>query len=242
MRPALAAPRPDMRVFDDPAALSRGAAVEIAYRAGEAIRARGIFTVALAGGTTPRRLYELLADEREPFRAGIRWSRIDFFWGDERCVPPDHTESNFRMAQEALISRVPVPPENVHRIHGEDPDPSVAAEEYERVVRGFFESRGLMARGLPRLDLVLLGLGADGHTASLFPGGEAIRETSHLVAAPYVETLASRRPGQACRRRHVLHFAGHQRAHLAGGPCRRGRPGPLRRPYNYGLSGPVRVS
>jgi 6-phosphogluconolactonase len=174
----------DLRVFPDGADLARAAAEEFARRAEEAIRARGRFSIALSGGSTPRHLFALLADPAEPYRDRIDWRAVHVFWGDERHVPPDHPESNFRMARETLLDRVAVPAENVHRIRGEEPDAARAAALYEEELRAFF-------RGAPRFDLVLLGLGADAHTASLFPGTSAVRERERWVAAPWVEKLGT---------------------------------------------------
>lgn len=170
----------------DAGALARDAAEELARCAEEAVRERGRFTLALAGGSTPKRLYELLADRDAPFRERIDWSSVHFFWGDERHVPPDHSDSNYRMAREALLDAVPVPPGNVHRIRAELPGAVQAAAEYEAELRRSF---ALVPGEVPRFDLVLLGLGADGHTASLFPGSEALHERERLVAAPWIAKL-----------------------------------------------------
>jgi len=186
----VAEPLIDLRVFAGGAELARAAAEEFTRRAGEAIRARERCAVALSGGSTPRRLFALLADPAQPFRDRIEWRAVHFFWGDERHVPPDHPESNFRMARETLLDAVPVPAENVHRIRGEEPDAARAAALYEDELRTFF-SGALYAPRAPRFDLVLLGLGADAHTASLFPGSEAVRERERWVVAPWVETLRS---------------------------------------------------
>jgi 6-phosphogluconolactonase len=142
------------------------------------VQARDRFTVALAGGSTPRALYRLLADDKGPYRTRVPWESTHVFFGDERMVPPDDPESNARMAFEALLRHVPVPEEQVHRIRGENPDPERAAEEYEEMLRSTFRLAG---RERPRFDLVLLGLGADGHTASLFPGDRALEERDRLV-------------------------------------------------------------
>jgi 6-phosphogluconolactonase len=143
------------------------------------------FTLALAGGSTPRSLYQLLADAAGPYRARLPWERFHFFWGDERHVPPDHPDSNYRMAREAMLDRVPVAPTNVHRIAAELADARQAAAAYEQELRGFF---GLPPkRAWPRFDYLLLGLGEEGHTASLFPGSPALDERERLVAAPWVE-------------------------------------------------------
>lgn len=178
----MAEPLIDLRIFADGAELARAAAEEFARRADQAIDARGRFSVALSGGSTPRRLFTLLADPAEPFRDRIDWHAVHFFWGDERHVPPDHPESNDRMARETLLDPLSVPAENVHRIRGEEPDAHRAAALYEEELRAFFS-------GAPRFDLVLLGLGADAHTASLFPGTAAVRERERWAVAQWVEKL-----------------------------------------------------
>ena len=148
--------------------------------AGNAIRARGECKVALAGGSTPRDMYQRLA--RAPLASSLDWSCIQVLWGDERCVPPDHEASNYRMVREALLDHVPIPPANVHRIHGED-DPARAAAAYERVLRRLLRTPSGPPRAIPgrRIDLVLLGLGEDGHTASLFPGSLAANDDPRWV-------------------------------------------------------------
>jgi 6-phosphogluconolactonase len=171
-----------IRTFDDPEAVSRAAADEFVRCCREAIAARGRFTVALSGGSTPRRLYQLLAGP--PWDDRIDWGRIVFFWGDERCVPPDNAESNYRMAREALLTRVPVPPAHVHRIHAEHTDHAGAALDYQNTLA---DTLGVEANGEPpSLDLVLLGMGPCGHTASLFPHTAALNETSRWVVANFV--------------------------------------------------------
>jgi len=171
-----------VRIFDDPSALMRAAADEIVSAARAAADERGRFTWALGGGSTPRALYRLLAGD--PYRERMPWSAIHFFWGDERHVPPDHPDSNFRMAREAMLDAAPVPPENIHRVRAEEPDAQRAAAEYEAALRSFF----VPAPGeFPRFDLILLGLGKEGHTASLFPESPVLRERERLVAAPWVE-------------------------------------------------------
>jgi len=172
----------EVRIFADPAGLMRAAADEIAQAARRAVDERGRFAWALAGGSTPRDLYRLLA--RDPYRGRLPWNAIHFFWGDERHVPPDHPDSNFRMAREAMLDAVPVPPDNIHRVRAEEPDAQRAAAEYEATLRAFFD---LAAGEWPRFDLIQLGLGKDGHTASLFPGGDAVHERERLVVAPWVE-------------------------------------------------------
>ena len=176
----------EVRVFDGVSELMRATAEEIALAARQAAGEHGRFTWALAGGSTPRTVYELLASDF--YRERIPWSAVHFFWGDERHVPPDHPDSNFRMARAAMLDRVPAPAENVHRIPAEEPDAQRAAAEYESTLRSFFALSPDKRPGeQPRFDLVLLGLGKDGHTASLFPGGDAVRERERLVVAPWVE-------------------------------------------------------
>ena len=178
---------PEIRKVRDTNELSRVGAEEYLRAARDATRQRGIFTVALAGGRTPTGLYELLATHSA---SELAWDRMHFFWGDERSVPPDHPDSNYRMAREALLSRVGVPAENVHRIATEQGDANRVAANYEQSLREFFH---LEEGRLPRFDFVLLGMGADGHTASLFPGTPAVHERSRLVVALWVETLRSYR-------------------------------------------------
>lgn len=144
-------------------------------------------SVALAGGSTPRGLYRLLTSE--PYRSQIPWEHLRVFWGDERTVPPDHQESNFRMAEETLLSQVPVPLKQVFRIEGELPADE-AAVRYEAVLREQFR---LSPGEVPRFDLILLGMGPDGHTASLFPGTSAVAESHKLVTAPWVEKFHTHR-------------------------------------------------
>jgi ribose 5-phosphate isomerase len=164
--------RAEVQVVADSAALARAAAEHIVRSAGEAIAARGRFVLALSGGSTPRAAYAGLA--LPPLAGGVDWERVHLVWGDERCVPPDHPDSNYRMAREILLDRVPIPPKQIHRIPGE-PSPTAAAEGYERLLRSLVGESGI--------DLVLLGLGADGHTASLFPGRPAVRERVRWVVA-----------------------------------------------------------
>ncbi len=146
--------------------------------AAAAICAKGRFTIALVGGSTPKRLYELLAEE--PYVSRIDWLRVHVFWGDERCVPPDHADSNYRMARETLLARVPIPVGNIFPMPGAA-EPEEGARQYEATIRRFF---GLQVGSeFPAIDLVLLGLGTDGHTASLFPGSVVLKERRRLVAA-----------------------------------------------------------
>jgi 6-phosphogluconolactonase len=165
-------------VFPSTAALAEAAAGSFVTRAQQAISAKGQFNVALTGGTTPRDTYRLLATEL--YAARIDWSRVHIFWGDERCVPPDHEASNYRMAREALLDHVPIPQSNVHRMHGEA-EPDAAAFEYERLIDEIVGER---------FDLIQLGMGADGHIASLFPDTPALHEQARRVQAQFVETVA----------------------------------------------------
>ena len=162
-------------VFETPEQLALAAAERFVEYAGELRGMTEKFSVSLAGGNTPRRVYELLATER--FKNRIEWSQVHLFFGDERCVPPQHPDSNYAMAYEALISRVAIPADNVHRIIGES-NANEGALEYENELRAFF-----VGRDWPRFDLVLLGMGEDGHTASLFPASASLKEMSRWVLA-----------------------------------------------------------
>lgn len=144
----------------------------------EAMQARGRFSVALSGGSTPKALYALLATEA--FSAQIDWAHTFIFWGDERCVPPDDADSNYRMARESLLDHVSVPPDHIYRMRGEL-DPEQAAGEYEGFLKVFFKGENT------RFDLLLLGMGDDGHTASLFPRTAALKEKERFVVANYLE-------------------------------------------------------
>lgn len=177
---------PEIIICADSAALNAEAARRFASLASEAVAARGRFTVALSGGSTPRSLYQLLATPE--WRENLPWSAIHVFWGDERHVAPDHADSNYRMASEALLAHVPIPTENIHRMRGEVADAGLAATEYEEELRRVFE---LKNEEWPRFDLILLGLGNDGHTASLFPETEALAEHSRQVVSQWVEKLAT---------------------------------------------------
>ncbi|MDX6711265.1 MAG: 6-phosphogluconolactonase [Blastocatellia bacterium] len=178
-----------IKVLEDQTALAREAAVEFTDLALKAVAERGVFAVALSGGSTPKVMYSLLADDVE-FSSRLSWDRMHFFWGDERYVPSDNPESNFRMVHEALLSKVPVPVENVHRVKTELGAAADVAEDYQRVLEAYF---GKKENGIPRFDLVLLGMGPDGHTASLFPGTTALAETERLVVANWVEKFQTYR-------------------------------------------------
>ncbi len=171
--------RGELRVYGDAEQLARAAAELFVALAVESIEARRRFRVALSGGNTPRRVYQLLSAAQ--FSRRIDWNQVDVFWGDERYVPADDRESNYRMAFEALLRHVPVPPANVHRVPTEISPPSAAAAAYEEQIR-----RSFTESSLPRFDLVYLGLGTNGHTASLFPHSSALREQSRLVLADFV--------------------------------------------------------
>jgi 6-phosphogluconolactonase len=179
---------PNVQVFGDAAALADAGARHFARRAAEGVLGRGRFTVALSGGSTPRAMLSLLA--AEPYKTSVPWQSVYFFWGDERDVPPDHAESNYKMAHDALLARVPVPPGNVRRIRSEL-GAERAAAEYSAELRRFFALGG--AGELPRLDLVFLGMGADGHTASLFPGTTALAAGREIAVSTWVEKLQTHR-------------------------------------------------
>jgi 6-phosphogluconolactonase len=178
---------PDLRIVDNPPALFQAAAEEFAAQAIAAVNAQGRFTLALSGGSTPKALYSQLATK---YRDRLPWDKIFFFWGDERHVPPDSPESNYRMVDEALLSKVPVPAGNVFRVPAEDPDAGRAAQRYEQTLREFFQ---VPTGALPRFDLILLGMGPDGHTASLFPNTAALHEQARLVVANWVEKFQTYR-------------------------------------------------
>jgi 6-phosphogluconolactonase len=173
-------------VCDNAAALSRAAAERLEAAIDEAVARSGRCSVALSGGSTPRALYRLLADPTAPFRRHIPWTRVHLFWGDERHVPPDHRDSNYRMVRETLLRSISIPEENVHRVQAELAEAAQAARAYEAVLRSFFGAE-------PRFDVVLLGLGEDAHTASLFPGSEALDERERWVAAPFVAKQSAHR-------------------------------------------------
>jgi 6-phosphogluconolactonase len=178
---------PDIRKLTTPQELFEAAAEEVVRAANQAVTQRGRFTLALSGGSTPKNLYTLLATNA---RTSLPWDQTYFFWSDERHVPPADPESNYRMAEEAMLSKVPVAASNVFRVPTENPDAAAAAEAYEQTLRKFF---AVEAGQLPRFDLVLLGMGPDGHTASLFPETAALQEKARLVVANWVEKLKTSR-------------------------------------------------
>src|SRR5271157_1236122 len=176
---------PQLFVLEDAQAVTVRAAEEVAHVAGEAISIHGQFTLCLAGGSTPAAMYELLATR---FKLSVDWKEVQFFWGDDRCVPPDHKASNFAMATRTMLSPLGIKPEQIHRIHGEL-KPDECATAYEAELRKFFSLR---PGQLPRFDLALLGLGANAHTASLFPGDPAIHETRRMALAVEVDDPTQR--------------------------------------------------
>jgi 6-phosphogluconolactonase len=176
----------DLRIHADADALIDAVAQRWLELTNNAINARGKFHVALSGGTTPRALYRRLSQPK--FADRIAWDRVHVYFGDERTVPPDHSDSNYRMAREALLDHVPIPAAQVHRIEGELEDPHVAASKY---IRDLSRNLPLSAQGVVQFDLLLLGVGPDGHIASLFPATPVLHERARLVEAVYVEKLST---------------------------------------------------
>jgi len=191
-----------LTVADDEGALARSAAERLTTLIERSIAATGNAVVSLTGGSTPRRLYALLGDEAHPWRERIDWARLHLFWGDERCVPPDHPASNFGMARSALLDRVSVPSSQIHRMRGEIADARHAAEDYGGELRAGFAAAG---RADLTFDVMLLGLGEDAHVASIFPGSELLRRRplegrpteAELVGRPEAELVG--RPTDADR-------------------------------------------
>ncbi len=170
------------RISSTPAEVATAAAQLFSDAANAAAQARGRARIAISGGTTPKAMFQLLADPAQPFLRQVPWDKLDLYWVDERCVPPTETDSNYRMTSETLLSKVPLSPERIHRMEGEL-DPEVAAARYESTIRNTFRLEGAET---PTFDLILLGMGDDGHTASLFPHTEAINDLTHIVVANYV--------------------------------------------------------
>ncbi len=179
---------PDVQVFSSPAEVARAAARLFVDYAWQSIAKDGQFMVALSGGNTPRQMFELLASDE--FRGQVDWAKVHIFWSDERAVPPTSPESNYGMARRELLIRVPIPEGNVHRMEAEKASIGRAAHEYEEVLRKYLD---LDDRGFPRFHLIFLGMGTDGHTASLFPGTRVSRQTSRWVSTPTVTKLNMRR-------------------------------------------------
>jgi 6-phosphogluconolactonase len=176
-----------VRTLPNPQEVASAAAELFVERAADAQARRGVFTVALSGGSTPRAFHALLA--ASPLRDRVDWSRIQFFWGDERCVPPDRPDSNFLMAKQTLLDAVPVPDDHIHRMRGED-DPASAASAYEAEIWKVF---GPSSDATPAFDLIYTGMGPDGHTLSLFPHTAALSVTDRLVIANNVPQLNTNR-------------------------------------------------
>lgn len=172
---------PEIKVVPDVKGVAAEAAERVARAAERAIAERGRFSIALSGGSTPKALHALLASE--PYRSRIDWSRVYVLWGDERAVPPEHKDSNYRMAEETLLSKVPIPKEQIHRMRGE------MAERADEAAREY----GLMLKQKVEdgLDVVLLGMGGDGHTASIFPHTKAVSETEHRVIGYFAENSST---------------------------------------------------
>ncbi len=204
----------EIRIFKNSEELARSAAELFIELAAAAIEQRGRFAVALAGGSTPRALYERLAER--PFAKRVDWTRVHIFWGDERSVPPGHPDSNYWLAHETWLKHLAISPQNIHRICGEL-KPQEAADRYQSELSNFFSNKQW-----PDFDLVLLGMGEDGHTASLFPHTAALDEKSRWVTANYVEKLRSWRvtltPGAINGAKHIAFLVSgrgkKERAHL----------------------------
>jgi 6-phosphogluconolactonase len=170
-------------VEPDAAALARRAAQYFVEQAELAVAARGRAHIAISGGSTPKATFTLLADPRQPWRAQMPWDKLDLWWVDERCVPADDADSNYRMTREAMLDHVPLKPEQIHRIEGEL-EPEAAAARYEAELRKTFR---LEEAELPQFDVIQLGMGPDGHTASLFPHTEALHDLRRLAVANHVQ-------------------------------------------------------
>ena len=172
----------EYRVYDGADALSRAAAEHFLVTAQAAVTTRGKARVAISGGSTPKRTFALLASPAEPFLKAMPWGQVELDWVDERCVPPDHPDSNYRMTREAMLDKVPLKPEQVFRIEGEL-EPDAAAARYESTIRAQFRLEGAE---VPRFDVLALGMGDDGHTASLFPHTDALHELGRIAVANHV--------------------------------------------------------
>jgi 6-phosphogluconolactonase len=179
----------DIKVVDDLTDISRTAADIILQQICSTLLTSDFFSLALSGGSTPHALYSLLA--RDPdYCDRVPWGKVHFFWGDERHVPSDHDDSNFLLANRSIFSHVPVPPKNIHHLPVAESDAGIVAKIYEKELRDFFQ---FQPGQLPRFNCILLGMGADGHTASLFPGTEALHKKDRLVVANWVAKLQANR-------------------------------------------------
>lgn len=178
-----------IRILKNLEQVSATAAEELIQLAVNAVEARGVFRIALSGGSTPKTLYSKLSCDND-LKKQMPWQNTHFFWSDERTVPPDHQDSNYRMVQEALFKHVDVSETQIHRIHAEAEDPNRAAEEYEKEIRQHFDVK---PPSIPQFDLILLGMGPDGHTASLFPGTEALKEQKRLIVSNWVSKFNTHR-------------------------------------------------
>lgn len=176
------AANPEIKVVPDARSIAAEAAARIVEAQRAAIAARGSFSIALSGGSTPKALYAMLADQAGPYFADIQWDKWHVYFGDERCVAPDHKDSNFRMAEESLLSKVTIPKSHVHRMEGERPAEEAAAD-YGRLLKQQFGESGI--------DVMLLGMGDDGHTASIFPGTVATREKEHRCIGYFAENSST---------------------------------------------------
>jgi 6-phosphogluconolactonase len=179
----------EVQILPDAAAIARRAAEKIIEAAAIAVKERGVFTLSLAGGSTPKTLYSLLATD-PTFKSQMPWDETQFFFGDERHVPPDDSESNYRMANESMLSKVPLKPEQVTRIKAENKDTEKAALEYQQELRSWFK---LSPGQMPRFDVLLLGMGDEGHTLSLFPGTKALHDNGRLVMSNWIGKLYTER-------------------------------------------------
>ena len=175
--------QPQVRVLGSPQELFHASAEKFCAVGSDAIAKHGRYTVALSGGSTPRGMHQELATK---FASALPWDKVFFFWGDDRHVPPDSPDSNYRMAKETLLSKLPIPPHNIFRMHTELPDAREAARKYAETLDKFFKPE---PNAFPRFDFILLGMGTNGHTASLFPGTAALHDKDHFVAANWVEKL-----------------------------------------------------
>jgi 6-phosphogluconolactonase len=225
---------PEIRIYSTPGSETAALARHIAICARRAVQARGKFSLVLSGGHTPERLYRLLARK---YQSSIPWRATVVYFGDERCVPPRHPDSNYGMARDALLSRVPIPAGHVHRFHGEVRPPSTAAARYARLIDPLPRARD---PDLARFDLVLLGIGPDGHTASLFPNSPALRERRRSVVAvlragqpPYVPRLTLTLPALCSAREICFLVAGKDKAAPVAAALRQPRRG--QRPVPAGL-------